>query len=131
MNVSTPIAASGLALGLILMAAPLTVFAHHSTAPYDLEHGTSLRGVVTQYEWRNPHTLIQLDVTNSAGKVEHWTVETESLIVLTRLGWTKDSLKPGDVMTTIGARAKDGKFMLRCNTVELPNGKQLPCFPQS
>ena len=117
----------GLSLGCTIAAMP--AMAHHSTLPFDTEHPTVLRGVVTQYDWRNPHSFVHIDVKSDAGSIEHWTIETESLIVLRRLGWTKDMLKPGDVITTTGGRAKNGTPMLRCKVLDLPDGRELPCFP--
>src|SRR5690242_19425029 len=105
--------------------------AHHSTLPFDGDHATTLRGVVTAYEWRNPHSFIRLDVKEEAGNVAHWTIETESHVFLNKLGWTKDLLKPGDAIRTTGAAAKDGTHLMRCKTLELPDGRELPCFPSS
>lgn len=116
-----------LSLGCTMVALP--ALAHHSTLPFDMEHPTVLHGVVTLYDWRNPHSFVHLDVKDDAGNVEHWTIETESLLLLRRLGWTKDMLKPGDVITTMGARAKNGAHMMRCKVLDLPDGRELPCFP--
>ena len=85
--------------------------------------------MVTQYDWRNPHSYVHLDVKDEAGKIEHWTIETESLIFLRRLGWTKDMLKAGDEISATGARAKNGAHMMRCKVLGLPDGRELPCFP--
>ena len=117
----------GLSLGCTIVAMP--ALAHHSTLPFDGQHPTVLHGVVTQYDWRNPHSFVHIDVKNDSGSVEHWTIETESLLILRRLGWTKDMLKPGDVITTTGARAKNGALMMRCKVLDLPDGRELPCFP--
>ena len=113
---------------LLALAAPRG-WAHHSTLPYDGDHATTLHGVVTEFAWRNPHSYVYLDVTDAAGGVEHWTIETESLILLRRLGWSKDMLKPGDAITTTGARAKNGSHMMRCKELRLADGRELACFP--
>jgi len=107
----------------------MLALAHHSTLPFDGEHPTTLRGVVTEFDWRNPHSYIRLDVKDDKGKVEHWAIETESLILLRRLGWSKDMLKPGDTISTTGARAKNGAQMMRCKVLQLADGRELPCFP--
>ena len=85
-------------LGLFATA----VMAHHSTAPYDLIHGTLIGGSVTKFEWMNPHSHIYVDVTAEEGAVEHWVIEIESPLVLQRLGWSKDSLKAGDKILVMG-----------------------------
>jgi hypothetical protein len=103
--------------------------AHHSTLPFDGEHAATIRGVVTRYDWQNPHSYVHLDVKDDAGDTGHWTIETESLIFLRKLGWTKDMLKPGDTITATGARAKNGTLLMRCKVLDLPDGRELPCFP--
>jgi hypothetical protein len=101
--------------------------AHHSVVQFDGAHATMVTGVVVRLEWRYPHTRIYLDVEAHSGRVESWVVESESPILLERLGWTKDSVKPGDVVTTIGARARSGARVMRCRTVRASGGI-LPCF---
>jgi hypothetical protein len=104
--------------------------AHHSTALYDLVHGTIITGEVTRFDWANPHAHIDLDVTGENNEIEHWSVEMENLVILRRYGWTKTTLKPGDMITATGGRAKDGSFHLRAVSVEVPDGRKLPALPQ-
>jgi hypothetical protein len=61
--------------------------------------------------------------------VTRWTVESESLQLLSRLGWTKSSIKPGDRIRVTGARARNGDPAMRCRTIDLPDGTSLSCFP--
>ena len=124
-------AVPGLTFAASLIAFPALALAHHSTLPYDGQHPTTIRGVVTEYAWRNPHSFIYLDVKNDRGNVEHWAIETESLLWLRRLGWTKDMLKPGDPVSATGARARNGTLVMRCKTISLPDGRELPCFPDT
>jgi hypothetical protein len=112
-----------------LLAAFSAIHAHHSTAPYDLIHGTVIGGVVTKFDWENPHSHIYLDVAAEEGVIEHWTLETESPGQFLRLGWSKDTLKPGDKITLLGSRAKNGSFNLRAVAVELTGGKKLTALP--
>ncbi len=116
---------AGAAIGLFLIAAP--AWGHHSTAPYDLVHGTILDGTVAGFAWENPHAHIDLDVTGDDA-VEHWTIELESPNLLRRLGWSKDTLKPGDRILATGGRAKNGSFNLRAVYIELPGGRRLPAL---
>jgi len=102
--------------------------AHHSTADYDLKHPAMAAGVVTRFQWANPHSYIYLDVTAEDGNVEHWIIEIDAPHGLERLGWSKDSLKPGDRITCSGARAKDGSPRLRCTQVVLADGRALQSF---
>jgi hypothetical protein len=113
-------------LGVLLSAAP--VFAHHSTATYDLVHGTILDGVVAGFAWENPHAHILLDVTGDDA-VEHWTIELESPNILRHLGWDKDTVKAGDRILVTGGRAKNGTFHLRAVLVQVSDGRKLQVLP--
>jgi hypothetical protein len=115
------------AVPLFLLAA--IALAHHSTAPYDLVHGTIITGEVQRFEWANPHAHIYLDVIGEDGEIEHWTIELESPSILGRLGWKKDLLKPGDEISVTGGRAKNGSFQIRAVYVVFPDGRKLPALP--
>ncbi|HLK51138.1 MAG TPA: DUF6152 family protein [Bryobacteraceae bacterium] len=110
----------------VLILCVLPALAHHSTAIYDLVHGTIIGGVVTKFEWQNPHARIALDVTGENNEIEHWDVELESRSMLGRLGWNKDTVKPGDRISITGGRAKDNSFRIRAVTIQLPDGRKLP-----
>jgi hypothetical protein len=114
-------------LFLALLSVPV-LFAHHSTAEYDLKHPAKATGVVTRFEWSNPHARIYLDAADDRGAEEHWIIEIDSPNALGRMGWTKDSLKPGDKITCSGARAKDGSPRMRCTQVVLASGAVLQSF---
>jgi hypothetical protein len=111
---------------MVLAAAP--AFAHHSTAQYDLVHGTILDGLVAGFQWENPHAHILLDVKGEDA-VEHWVIELESPNVLKPLGWSKDTLKEGDHILVTGGRAKNGSFDLRAVLVETAGGRKLQALP--
>ena len=114
---------------MLLLTALLIVsrpsFAHHSVAEYDMTHATSVKGVVTQFEWSNPHAYIHLDVKDDKGNVENWSAELASLGMLSRVNWRKDTVKAGDVITAIGYRAKDGRTMMRLDKIVFANGQEL------
>ena len=114
--------------GALVSLCWLPVQAHHSTAAYDLIHGTIVSGVVTGFKWENPHTHLLLDVAAETD-TEHWSIEMESPVILSRLGWTKDTLKPGDRISVIGSRAKDQSFRMRAGYIEWPDGRKLSCLP--
>jgi hypothetical protein len=92
----------------LVFCIPALLPAHHSTAEYDLTKPASASGVVTRFEWSNPHSHIYLDATGPDGAVEHWVIDIDSPRGLERQGWSKDSVKPGDRIGCLGARAKDG-----------------------
>jgi hypothetical protein len=102
------------------------VFAHHSfAAEYDASKPVELHGTVTKMEWTNPHARIYLAVKDANGTVTEWNLELASPNVLSRNGWTRHSLKEGDVVTVSGARAKDGNTMANARTVILADGKKV------
>jgi hypothetical protein len=109
----------------LLVSAP-AVFAHHSfAAEYDASKPVELKGTVTKVEWTNPHARFYVDVKDANGKVTNWNLELASPNVLTRNGWTRHSLKEGDVITVQGSRAKDGDNLANARTVVLADGKKV------
>jgi len=73
----------------------------------------------------NPHAQISLEVANDEGKVERWTIEASSPNTLHRFGWDRNTIKPGDRVTVIGYRAKDGGVFMNLRKLVLSNGKEL------
>jgi uncharacterized protein DUF6152 len=98
---------SALALGLLTLGAA-TALAHHPIeAKFDRNKETTMTGLVTAVDWRNPHTHVFMNVETPAG-LENWAVELESPIILRQSGWRDDSLQPGDEITVEGITARDG-----------------------
>lgn len=97
--------------------------AHHSFAVFfDPEKLVTIKGTVTAFRFTNPHGTIALDVTDADGTVKKWRVETNAPVVLTRRGWTRSSIKPGDVVTIEGWASRDGKPYLRLRQAVDANG---------
>lgn len=114
----------GLAMVLGLAAVP--AIAHHSfAAEYDAAKPISLTGTVTKVEWMNPHARFYIDVKDDSGKVTNWELELGSPNGLMRRGWTRHSMKEGDVVTVQGSLAKDGSSLANARTVKLADGRQL------
>src|ERR1700691_4012237 len=111
-------------LGLLLAAAPL--LAHHSfSAEFDGNQKVTVKGTVTKVEWMNPHAWFYVDAKDNAGNVAHWQFEIGPPNELSRRGWRKDSIKPGDEITVNGFRAKDGTNTGSAREVLLPDGKRV------
>ncbi len=83
--------------------------AHHSySAEFDADKPVKVTGVVTKVDWKNPHALFYIDVTDESGKVANWGWELASPTQLMRAGWTRNSMKVGDVVSVEGTLARDG-----------------------
>ncbi|MBM3818966.1 MAG: hypothetical protein FJW14_08120 [Acidimicrobiia bacterium] len=109
---------------VLVLGAARGVAGHHSfAAQYDADTQVTLAGTITKVEWTNPHTYFYLDVVDDAGKVVSWAVEGGAPNVLYREGWKPTSLKAGDRVTILGARAKNGSNQVNALSVRLPDGR--------
>jgi hypothetical protein len=109
--------------------------AHHSfAAEFDAQKPVTLKGAVVLWEMINPHGWITMAVTAADGSTTQWMVETSNPNGLMRLGWTKNSLKPGDQITVEGYLAKDGSSTANAASITLSDGSKVfagsPTTPQ-
>ena len=95
-------------LAALLLALPLAVSAHHSFAMFDMAKSTNHKGTVKEVQWTNPHVWVELDVTAN-GKTTTLSFEGAAISVLKRVGWMKDTVKVGEVVTVVGHPYKDGR----------------------
>lgn len=112
-----------LMVGLFVVCAPL--FAHHGNAAYDYDKTVTVKGVVTEWIFGNPHCFVKFDAKDEKGEIQHWTVETGAAAYSQASGWSKTSLKPGDEVTVDIMPAKNGLPIGRMRRVILPDGKIL------
>jgi hypothetical protein len=101
------------------------VSAHHGSSNYDMSKPTSVKGTIAKFEFINPHSAIHLEAKNDNGDAEEWIIECDSPNNLGRAGWTRDSLKPGDQVTIVGNRLKDGSKVMRLQKIIFAGGKEL------
>jgi hypothetical protein len=108
----------------VLTLAPLS--AHHSmAAAYDDKKPVTLKGIVTKFDWANPHVLVFLDVTDAQGNVQNWECEMPSRVELKRIGWTRESIALGEEATVEGSASRDGSKQIGAKSVALAGGKKL------
>ena len=113
-------------LGLLMLSGVLA-FAHHGVDPsYDNAHPTTLKGVVTAFEFINPHAKLSVDVKDASGNIEKWSVEMGSPNSLRRSGWNKDTIKPGDEISFTGAAAKDKTRKMILHKFVFADGREGP-----
>jgi predicted methyltransferase len=103
-----------------------TLLAHHSfEAEFDRNKTVQIKGAVTQLEWTNPHAHLYIDSKDDTGHVTNWNFELGSPNLLRRMGWTKEALHPGDIITVEGYRAKDGSNLANARKITMADGKQV------
>jgi Family of unknown function (DUF6152) len=121
MNRSFAVAAFAV-FGLLVAAGPAD--AHHS---WQLDHSKvlTLTGTVTRFDFANPHVQVYLQVKEDNGVTDTWQAGGPSPNQLSRGGWSRDTLKPGDQITVAGNRNKDGTKVLRFDSVTLSSGQVL------
>jgi hypothetical protein len=108
---------------IALLLAGGAAHAHHSFAVFfDADRTVSVRGTVVDFQFRNPHGLIRIKITDQDGKESVWKAETNSPSILERRGWARDTLKAGEVITMDGWPARDGSNYLRLRTVKRADG---------
>jgi hypothetical protein len=109
-----------LVTGVVAIGNPLS--AHHGDAAYVNTPTVLKNAVVTEYDWMNPHSLIKVDFKDDSGKVQHWTMEIGSTPSMTLHGWSRTTMKPGDIITVYVYQAKTGLMVGRLNKLILSDG---------
>jgi hypothetical protein len=103
----------------------VSMVAHHGNSAYDMSKTINIKATVTKFEYSNPHAQVYFDVTDDKGEVEHWVAETTNPGMLNRVGWTKNSLRPGDQVTLIANPNRVGARVVFLEKVVLANGQEL------
>jgi uncharacterized protein DUF6152 len=110
----------GLLVGVLAACGPL--LAHHGAAAYVDKIVVFKDATVTKFVWANPHSIILFDAKDDSGNVTHWAGEAGSPSAVSLLGWNRNSLKPGDVVTIYIFPAKSGNPVGRLNKVVFADG---------
>jgi hypothetical protein len=112
-------------LALVSHAVPLS--AHHSW-PVNMSQLVTVKGTVMEFEWANPHPMITLEVRTEDGKTEKWLIGGPAINRMEANGWTKMTVKPGDVITGTGYQFSDGQKIIRLERVVFADGKEMRLY---
>jgi hypothetical protein len=116
---------TGVLLAVTLVVA-LPALAHHSFAAYDATHTRTLKGTVKTFRWTNPHVALKMLVEpDGGGEPQEWSIVTSGPAILTRFGWTRNSIKPGDRVSVVCNPLSDGSQGGRLHTVVMLDTGQI------
>jgi uncharacterized protein DUF6152 len=121
--INKPLMSFALLFGLLTFCAP--AFPHHGSAAYANAVVVFKDVTVTRFVWSNPHAIVMFDVKDDKGNVVHWAGEIGGPPAVSLLGWTRNSVQPGDVLTVYIWPAKSGRPVGRLNRIVFPDGKIL------
>lgn len=111
--------------GLLILLSGAPVLGHHSFAPFDMNASMTIKGVVKDFQWNNPHVWIQVMVKGDSGPAVEWSVEATSPAGLNKKGWKPGSLKAGDVVVIEAHPLRDGRRGASLISATLPDGTVL------
>ena len=112
---------------LALVSAAIPLSAHHSW-PVNMSRLVTVKGTVVEFAWENPHPMITLEVRTDDAKMERWSVGGPAINRMEANGWSRTTVKPGDVMTGIGYQYSNGQKVVRLERVVLADGRELKVY---
>ena len=112
---------------LTLIFASLPLHAHHAW-PVDNARLVTVKGTVLDFTWSNPHPMITVEVRTGDGPTEKWMIGGPAINRMEANGWTRTTVKRGDVITGIGYQFTDGQKIVRLERVVLPDGKEMRVY---
>ena len=112
---------------LMLVSAVMPLAAHHSW-PITYDRLVTVKGTVVEFRWANPHPMMTLEVQANDGRTETWQIGGPAINRMEANGWTKTTVKPGDVITGIGYQFADGEKIIKLERVVLADGKELRVY---
>ena len=112
---------------LAVVASAVSLSAHHSW-PVNMDKLVTVKGKVMEFAWENPHPMITLEVRTDDGKVEKWLIGGPAINRMEGNGWTKTTVKAGDMLTGIGYQFSDGQKILRLDRVVFADGKEMRLY---
>jgi hypothetical protein len=112
---------------LVLVSAVVPLSAHHSW-PVSYDRLVAVKGTVLEFTWANPHPMMTIEVQTNEGRTEKWQIGGPAINRMEANGWTRTTVKPGDVITGIGYQFADGQKIVRLERVIMPDGKELRLY---
>jgi uncharacterized protein DUF6152 len=112
---------------LLLVSAAVPLSAHHSW-PVNTSRLVTVKGTVVEFAWQNPHPMITLEVRTDDGKPEKWVVGGPAIGRMEANGWTRTTVRPGDVITGIGYQFSNGEKIIRLERVVLADGREIRVY---
>jgi len=110
-----------------LVSAVIPLSAHHSW-PVNNNRLVTVKGTVIEFTWANPHPMMTLEVKTDDGRTEKWQMGGPALNRMEANGWTKTTVKTGDVITGVGYQFADGQKIVRLEHVVLSDGRELRLY---
>ena len=110
---------------IAVTALSAAISAHHGAATFDTANEITLKGTVTEWTWFNPHCFLKFDVKDASGAVKNWAVEAGNPTDMSKRGWSRTMMKPGDEVTVTLQPVKTGAPVGRIMRVTLPDGREL------
>jgi hypothetical protein len=111
-------------LGAFALFGAAPIAAHHSFAPYEPKLQIKFSGIVTSFQWANPHVYIEMDVAEKTGQMRHWLIECANPGILNRVGWRFNMVKPGDRITVIVSPLRNGEPAALLKQITLADGRK-------
>ena len=127
MKKTSTIAVAMLSLAVFTTVVAVPAQAHHSW-PVEMAKLVTVKGTVTDFKWENPHPMISLTVTTSDGKTEEWQIGGPAINRMEAKGWTKGTVKPGDVITGVGYQFRNGEKIIRLEKITFADGKEIGLY---
>jgi hypothetical protein len=114
-------------LVLTLLSATVSLSAHHQW-PVSRARLVTVKGTVTEFVWSNPHPMITVTVQADGGQTEKWLIGGPAITRMEANGWTRATVKTGDVITGTGYQFADGQKIIRLERVVLADGREIRVY---
>ena len=115
------------AVVVVLASSRVPLLAHHAW-PVDMSKLVTVTGTVTKVDWGEPHPMFTIEARAATGRTETWQIGGPAIVRMAANGWTKTTLKVGDVVTGTGYQFADGQKIVRLERVVLSDGKEMRVY---